>query len=345
MARILVTGATGLVGRHVVQRGLSLGHDIRALVRTTSDLSAVDVDQLEIVQGDLTDRSSLQSSLDNVNWVVHCAAKVGDWGPLEAYRTINVDALQTLLHIAHSSNIQRFVHISSLGVYEMRDHHGTDETVAPNVSGMDAYTQTKGEGEQLVMEQSRKTGLPIVVLRPGFIYGPGDRTVLPRVLEKLQTKQLTLFGSGEQLMNNTYVGNLVDAIFLSLEHPNAIGEVFNVTDNTLVSKRVFFNTIADMAGLPRVTKHLPLPVARILAGLMESLFKLLKKEEAPILSKARFKFLGLNLAFSIEKIRNTLGYQPSWSFEEGMRQSIDSFQNYGNDTSASQKDGTTAHSA
>ena len=84
---------------------------------------------------------------------------------------------------------------------------------------------------------------------------------------------------------------------------------------------------------------------RILAGLMESLFKLCKKKEAPILSKARFKFLGLNLDFSIEKIRKTLGYQPSWSFEEGMRQSLDSFQNYGNSTSASQKDGTTAHTA
>jgi nucleoside-diphosphate-sugar epimerase len=216
-------------------------------------------------------------------------------------------------------------YLSSLGVYEGRDHHGTDETVEPSTTGMDGYTLTKVESEQLVLRHIREKKLPATVIRPGFIYGPRDRTVLPRLLERLKSGQVKYFGTGEQLMNNTFVVNLVDAIFEALDRPEAIGEVYNVTDGKLVSKRDFISTVATEAGYGVPQAAVPLGVAKVLTRVSEKVYRFLGKKEAPLLSNARFKFLGLNLDFSIEKARRQLGYQPRFTFQEGMKQTIDWF--------------------
>ena len=118
--------------------------------------------------------------------VFHCAAKVGDWGPVEEYRAVNVEALRGLLEACRGRPLRRFVHFSSLGVYAARHHHGTDETEPLPERHVDGYTQSKVESEQLALRYHREHGVPVVVLRPGFIYGPRDRTVLPNLIEKLR---------------------------------------------------------------------------------------------------------------------------------------------------------------
>jgi nucleoside-diphosphate-sugar epimerase len=129
-------------------------------------------------------------------------------------------------------------------------------------------------------------------------------------------------------MNNTYVGNLVEAIFLALESDAATGQVFNVADGRLVTKREFVHTAADLAGYTKPTGTVPLPVARGLTTTLERLWKLLGKQEAPLLSSARIKFLGLNLDFSTAKARRELGYTPPVDFTEGMRRTIDWFREH-----------------
>ena len=181
---------------------------------------------------------------------------------------------------------------------------------------------TKAESEQLVRDLIDKDGLPGTILRPGFIYGPRDRTVLPRILEKLRSQQFKFLGSGQTLLNNTYVGNLVDAVFLALAQDDKIGEVYNITDGALVTKRHFIATIANLAGYPVPTKNVPLGVAKVLAKLMESTWRLLDKEDAPLLNNARIKFLGLNLDFSIEKAKRELGYEPKVDYDTGMMAAI-----------------------
>ncbi len=321
---ILVTGATGLVGSHVAERARSLGIRTRAVVRASSDVKLLDEWGVEKVTGDMTDADSLKQAAQGASVVVHCAAKVGDWGPVEDYRSVNVDGLETLLQAVEASgSLRRFVHVSSLGVYEARDHFGTDESEPPNVSGIDGYTLTKAEAEKLVVDHIREQNLPATVLRPGFIYGPRDRTVLPRLLAKLKSGSVKFLGSGEQLMNNTFVGNLVDAIFLAIEKDECQGEVFNIRDNRLVSKREFMRTIAEAAGYPVPQKSVPLPVARVLATLMEGTWRLLKKQDAPLLSSARIKFLGLNLDYCIDKAKRELGYEPGVEFAEGMQGAVE----------------------
>jgi nucleoside-diphosphate-sugar epimerase len=320
---VLVTGATGLVGSHVAEQMRKLGHKVRAIVRQPSRCADLANWGVELVAGDLTDRDSLFRAAVGASVVVHCAAKVGDWGPTDAYRTVNVDGLRDLLAAVESqSTLKRFVHISSLGVYPARDHHGTDEFEPVSTTGIDGYTLTKVEAENLVREHIRDQKLPAVILRPGFIYGPRDQTIIPKVLARLKSGGFKFLGSGQQLLNNTFVGNLVEAILLAISNDNVIGEVFNITDDRLVSRREFIGTLCENAGIPTPSKSVPLPIAKSLANLMEGLYRLLGKPEAPLLSSARIKFLGLNLDYSIDKARRQLGYTPSTDFTDAMRATI-----------------------
>ena len=226
---------------------------------------------VELVHGDLEDPDSLKSVCDGVTIVVHCAAKVGDWGPTDEYRRINVTGTRALLDAALKTGaLKRWVQISSLGVYEGKDHYGTDEATAPCTTGIDGYTLTKVESELLVCDYIRNRALPAVVLRPGFIYGPRDRTVLPRLTERLRSGKFAFLGSPEKLMNNTYVGNLCEAIWLAIERDDVVGEVFNIRDPRAVTKREFIDTVCDAAGIVRPTKIVPLPVAKMLAKAMET---------------------------------------------------------------------------
>jgi nucleoside-diphosphate-sugar epimerase len=325
MKLCLVTGATGFVGSHVAERFLAEGYRVRTIVRPSSDTGLVDRWGVEKVEGDVTDPGTLRRAVDGVTRVVHCAAMVGDWGPVEQYRRVNVLGLRELLEAAATQALDRFVHLSSLGVYEARDHHRTDESVPPPREHMDGYTQTKVEAEQLVLEFHRNKRLPVTVLRPGFIYGARDRTVIPRLIEAIRVGRFRYFGSGEQAMNSIYVGNLVEAILLAAAKPEAIGQVYNLTDDEPTSKRRFVGTVARLAGLPEPTRSIPLGFAKFLAGLLEAIARLTGKRTAPLVNQARVKFLGLNLDFSCEKAKRELGYHPRWSFDEAMKITMDSF--------------------
>lgn len=320
---ILITGATGLVGSHFAEQMRKRGYRVRALVRKPSQCTDLVSWGVDLVEGDMTNRDSLRRASNGVTVVVHCAAKVGDWGPTEAYRSVNVDGLRDLLEAVEAqTTLKRFVHVSSLGVYPARDHYGTDEFEPVSTTGIDGYTLTKVEAENLVREHIRERQLPAVVLRPGFIYGPRDQTIIPKVLARLKSGGFKFLGTGQQLLNNTYVGNLVEAIFLAIEKDDVVGEVFNITDDRLVSRREFIGTLCDNAGIPVPNKSVPLPVAKKLANLMEGLYRLLGKQEAPLLSSARIKFLGLNLDYSIDKARRILGYKPSTDFTDAMRTTV-----------------------
>ncbi|MFG0332765.1 MAG: NAD-dependent epimerase/dehydratase family protein, partial [Maioricimonas sp. JB049] len=126
---LLVTGATGLVGSHVAERARKLGIRTRALARPTADIRLLQKWDVDIATGSLTEPYAIKGAMQGVTHVVHCAAKVGDWGPVERYREVNVGGLESLLEAASENDrLKRFVHISSLGVYPARDHYGTDES-------------------------------------------------------------------------------------------------------------------------------------------------------------------------------------------------------------------------
>lgn len=319
---IFLTGGTGLVGGHAAEEALRRGHRVRALVRSSSDARFLDQLGVDKITGDLTDSEALKRGVEGADWVFNCAAKVGDWGTLEEFRAVNVDAFRLLLEAASDARVERFVHVSSLGVYEGRDHYGTDETTPPAADSLDAYTRSKTEAEALALKYGRERGLPVAIVRPGFIYGERDRTVLPKLLTNLRRGTFAYFGSGDQALNCIYVKNLVHGIFLAAENPAALGEVFNLTDGEPVSKKRFVGRVAELAGLKPPTRRIPLKLAKILATIVEGIAKARGASKPPLINKARYKFLGLNLDYSIEKARRLLGYQPPFRFDQGIERAM-----------------------
>lgn len=320
--KIFLTGGTGLVGSHVAEEAVGRGHLVKALARDGSDTKFLESLGVEIVRGDLADIEALKRGVAGCDLVINCAAKVGDWGTLEEFRELNVVALRKLLDAMTAAGTKRFVHVSSLGVYEGRDHFGTDENTPPAVNSLDAYTRSKCEAEALVLEYHKSSGLPAAIVRPGFIYGERDRTVLPKMLVNMRRGILSYFGSGDQALNCIYVKNLVAAIFLAAEKPEAVGEVFNVTDGQRISKKDFIGTTARLAGLKEPTRHIPLKLAWVLAVVVEKIAKARGRKTAPLINKARYKFLGLNLDYSIEKARKVLGYEPPYDWKTGLERSV-----------------------
>ena len=323
---ILVTGATGFVGGHVAEACVARGHAVRTIARPSSDTALLDQLGVAIHRGDLTDPETVRKAVEGIDAIVHCAAKVGDWGPVEDYRPVNVDALRSLLEACYNKPLKRFIHISSLGVYSARHHYGTDENEPLPPRHMDGYTQTKVEAEHLALDAHRLHGTPVVVLRPGFIYGPRDRTVLPKLAANLKRGVVRYISDPSKLaMNTIYIGNLVDAIFLALDHPEAVGQVYNLTDGEFVSKRRFFETIADGLGLPRPSGRVPLFMAKLIARVLEGRARRRGHKTPPRVTQARVKLIGLNLDFSIEKAKRDLGYSPRVNFEQGMKETLDWF--------------------
>jgi nucleoside-diphosphate-sugar epimerase len=322
MPKYLITGVTGFLGSHLAEECQKRGIPTVTIARSSSDLRWPRKFGCEIVQGDVTDPASIRMAMEGVNVVIHSAAKVGDWGPVEDYRQTNVQATALLLEEAKARKVDRFVHMSSLGVYVARDHFNSDETAPLPDRHIDGYTQTKMEADKVAQGYFTAYQVPVVVLRPGFVYGTRDRTVLPRLLENLRLGKVRYLGSGQQQMNTIHVKNIVDATFLAIENPKAVGQIYNLTDDEVVTKKQFMETVSDTAGLPRPTRHVPLGVAKVLARVMERIARLRKAKKAPLVTQARIKFLGLNLGYSCEKIKRELGYMPRVKFAEGMPEAV-----------------------
>ncbi len=321
--KLLVTGAAGMVGACAVRRAIEEGCDVRAMVRPSSDKTLLQDLRVELVDADMTDPDSLVKAVKGADIVVHAAAHIGDWGPRDRFRAVNVIGLEYLLNaVEREGRLRRWIQISTLGVYPARDHYGTDETVPASLAGLDGYTYTKAEAEELLKRHIDEYKLPAVILRPGFIYGAGERHVIPRLIERFESGTMKFIGDGKKLLNNTYVGNLVDAIFLALEKDEAVGEIFNIRDERLVTREEYIMSVAEYLRKPR-PGTVPLWLARAAVTPIEGFARLFGSKKAPPLTKARIKFMTLNLDFSIDKAKRILGYEPRVDFQDGIKKALD----------------------
>lgn len=323
--RYLITGATGFVGGHIAEACSARGHSVHAIVRPGSDIALLAKLGVVLHQGHFGDPEVARKAIEEADVVVHSAAKVGDQGPIDDYRAVNVVALEALLDICEARHatrpLHRFVHLSSLGVYEARHHHGTDESEPLPKTHWDSYTQTKVEAENLLGPYRRE--LPIVVLRPGFVYGPRDKIVLPRLIRKMSTSKIHYLGADQRALNTIFIRNLVDAVFLAVDKPEAVGQVYNLTDGEAVTKRRFIEAVADGMSLRKSKQVLPYWLAALIVRVVKrQMLRATARGRTPWMTPAQFKFLQLNLDFKIDKAKRELGYQPRFSFEQGMQETM-----------------------
>jgi nucleoside-diphosphate-sugar epimerase len=319
----LITGATGFVGSRLATALLERGDHVRGLVRDASRAEALRARGIEVVEGNMTDPATLQRAVQGIECVVHTAAVVGDWPDRAETRRVNVDGTRSLMLAARAAGVRRVVHFSSLAVYGNRHHHGTDES-APYRYG-DTYTDAKIDSERVVLEFAARGDLEAISLRPGFVYGPGDRTLVPRLLDALNAGAFAFVGDGSKQMNCVYVDDVVQATLLASDCAAGSGAVYNITDGATPALRDFIAFIADYRKLPMPTRRVPPAVAVAGCYASEYVGHWLHVKRAPLMNISRLRFLYYNQHYSISRARQQLGYGPRFTYRDGLPPTLDWF--------------------
>lgn len=316
--RNLVTGASGFLGSHLVEGLLAAGEDVVALVRRSSDRGHLDRLRVEVLEGDLLDRSSLLPCLEGVDRVFHCAALVSDWGTWDEFRAANVTGVRNLLEAADEVGVGLFVHISSTDVYGHPDRV-VDESAPFRRRGW-PYGDTKIEAEELLWSFVREHDLRVTVVRPASLYGPRSRSFVDEVLELLRERRLPLVGPAGRAAGLTEVTNAVDAILLIASSERSIGRAYNVTDGSRVNWQTYFDRLAQIAGVrPPRRFRIPRSAAYAAAWAVERAYRSLRLRSRPPLTRLMVELLATEQGFSNAKLETELGYRPRRDFEEGMQ--------------------------
>jgi 2-alkyl-3-oxoalkanoate reductase len=323
-----LTGATGFIGGRLVDALVDEGHKVRVLVRRPAGSPLLQRDGVETVQGDLGDPAGLEDAVRGAERVFHCAGLVGDWLRQDEARRVNVEGTRALLAACAASGVERVVHLSSLSVYGLGQHRGTDESAPLRYSG-DAYMDSKIDAERMVRVAADRDGLSTVIVRPGFIYGPGDLRFLPKLLDALGRRQFVYVGDGSKLLNLSYVDDVARAMLLVAAEPKAVGEAYNLTDGTETSLRDFVEGLCGHLGIPAPTKRIPPAVGWAAAYGVEALARARRAKEAPRLSRGRMRFLYYNQHYSGEKAERELGYRPQFTYREGIPPTLAWYREHG----------------
>ena len=315
--RVLVTGANGFVGAALCKKLVEAGHEVRGLVRKTSDCSLLEGVSIERVIGSLEDTESLRKAADHIELIYHTAAAVTDWGSLSFFRRVNVDGTRHLLDAAVASGVRRMVLVSSVVVHSFINQRRMDEN-SPQYATPFPYCQTKREAEKLAMEYHRDGRIEIVIVRPGDIYGPGDRVSLLKMAPLLEKGGMAYIAGGRKTGAFTYIENLVDGLILAGTKKEAAGEAFVITDGGELTWRDYFEKLCDALDVPRPKISVPSWMALCIASTMEALYKLLRIQARPPLTRYLVHHLRSDFHFTVHKARELLGYQPKIEMDEAM---------------------------
>lgn len=323
----LVTGATGLLGSHIVEQLRHRDRPVRVLVRPGADVSWLRSQGVEIVEGDLTDLPSILRACDGVQCIYHAAARVGDWGPWNDFLTITVEGSKNLFDAAERSGVPRFIHISSISVYGHLNEPGlvVDETwpLGQKVYKWSYYTRAKVMVEEELWRRHRAGArVKYTVIRPSWLYGPRDRATIGRLVAMVRSGKAKLLGSGNNRLNVVYAGNVAEACILAADNPNAVGEAYNCSNDGELTQREYFELLAEAAGAEPVSKHVPFKVAYRVAFILECIGHLFRLRKPPMVTRYAVWLMGRDTFFSAEKARRELGWTSTVSYREGVPMTI-----------------------
>ena len=320
MSTILVTGATGFIGSALVRALVSHGERVRALVRPSSDLSRLDGLEVEIARGDVLQPGALPPALEGVRVVYHLAGKLGQFGVLEAvYHRLHVDGTLNVLLACAGREIERLVYGSSpgmLGALAPGDPpHAEDAPHRPT----GAYETSKSAAEEAALPLAAELGLPLVIARPEFVYGPGDTHVLG-LFRAVQNGTFFYIGSGDGLCHPTYVDDVVAGLRACASPAARPLEAYHLAGPRAVTIRAWATAIAAALERRPPRLHLPTPLVRAGAWGAEQAGRLLGIH--PPLTREGVRFFTESRAFSTEKAARELGWTPQTDIEEGTRRAV-----------------------
>ena len=309
--RILVTGATGFLGGAVLRR---LGAQAIGQGRNPARLAALAEAGFRTVAWTLPDPAPALP--DDITAIVHCAALSAPFGAPAAFRSANVEGTRAVLDLARANRIRRVVHISSPSIYfALADRLNIVEN-APLPRPFNAYAASKRAAEELVRASA---GPETVILRPRGLYGPGDTSLLPRLLRTARQRALPLFREGRARIDLTYVEDVVDAVMAALEAgPGAVGKAYNISGGEVLSIQHIVTQTCASAGLAPRWRRMPLPPALLAASLAERLALLRPGQPEPPVTRYALGLFAFAQSLDISRAKADLGWTPKVSFADGL---------------------------
>lgn len=267
---------------------------------------------------DLSDRAALTDALAGANALYHAAAKVDDSGPWAMFQREIVDTTRRVMQSAADAGVRSVVHISSLAAYGHPDFRANliaeNAPLAQRLRLWDYYAAAKAQSEQA----AREAAPSVAILRPGLAYGERERSVFSRIVRTMRAGRAALLGSGENLMNIVYAGDIAEAAVAAAQRDAAQGQAYNLASAGEITQRELYDLLAAELDLPQVARSVPLPIARAGAFGLEALSRLLHGPR-PIITRHGVSLICRPCRYSTEKARRELDWQPTMPAAEGVR--------------------------
>lgn len=328
----LVTGATGFVGRRVVEDLLLAGGRVRALVRDPGAAAGLRESGAEIVLGDARDVEVMRRAMRGVDTTYHCAAAIGQPPRLFAWdiHRLNMSAARALFEAAHAERSGRVVLLSTVNVFGTRNLDNATEDL-PLRSSKDALADVKISIEKLARHYEQQHGIDVTIVRPGLIYGPRDRVNLPRIIGALSKRSFAYIGSRDNVVPIVHVADVARAMMLAGRTPAARGRAYNITDGGRTTIGEFIDYLCHLLGCPRPTTVLPYAAGEavclfidlaIATGLGPFLARAGIYRDPPLLARNSLRFLGTSRSFNLRRAREELGYEPTVDYREGLADAV-----------------------
>ena len=326
MKKVLVTGATGFLGKYVVEELVEHGYQVRAFGRNSKIGRSLENTSVSFFQGDLTNAEDVSEACKGMDLVVHAGAPSTVWGPWEDFFQANVLGTKYVLEACRQTDIQRLVYVSSPSIYAApKDQLAIKESDAQEENNLNNYIRSKLASEKLFKDYP---DVPSIILRPRGLFGIGDTSILPRVINLSQKIGIPLIGDGCQLMDMTCVENVALAIRLAIEAPEAKGEVYNITNGEPRAFRDLLEESLTGLGYPIKYRKIPASLLSGIASSLEFLYKSLNLKGEPPLTRYTYYLLRYSQTLDISKAERELGYRPKISISEGIEQYVQDYRKH-----------------
>lgn len=315
---ILITGATGFIGSHLTSRLLSQPKPIRALILPTEAVPSSWGDRVEIVRGDIRNPADVEKAVRGTELIFHLAAVTLDTGPKELHHAVTVEGTRHIMEAAalHKAKV---ILTSSVTVYGVKIQTDVLDEELEWGAPAGFYSTHKQIQEKTAREIAVTKNAELVVIRPGNVYGPGGLQWVISALREIQRGTPPIIGGGNGDCGFVYVENLVDAMLLAAENPNAVGRVYNIGDGYGLTWKQYFNDLARAANAPK-PGEIPLWVGRLLANIVEPVWYGLKLKGRPPITYEAFNLVSSNHRFPITRAQNELGYRSRVTYEQAMKE-------------------------
>jgi nucleoside-diphosphate-sugar epimerase len=317
VSTVFVTGGSGFIGGRLIERLIADGHRVRALARSDAAAARIRERGGEPVPGDLADVAAMRTGATGAELAFHAAATLGDWGTREEFERGNVVGTRNVLSACADAGVRRFVHVGTeAALMAGQPLVNVDETAPLRPDSPALYSSTKAQAERLVLDANRD-GFETVVIRPRFVWGRGDTTLLPAMTEMARSGRFAWIGGGGNRTSITHVDNTVEGLVLGALRGRP-GNAYFVTDGEPVVFREFVSELLRTQGVEPPNRNVPAAVAGALATASETAWRVLPLPGRPPITRFTYWVSSQECTIRIDKARQELGYEPVKTREQGL---------------------------